>query len=168
MPSKRDIVNALSGWICHWGATSNPVGQQLIIAYCAGIPPQLSEADLRRNADLANFRLSSWHRQAADQLEAALRTAGVDPRPGDLVARTANAQAFPDVPPMQMIDLLTILADLRAFGPKPQFRPEQTFKAVFNFIRALSRTIPGGTGSSSSSSSGTRGAKAWTYSIVKQ
>jgi len=139
MPSRFDIANALTKWVKKWGAYNDTVGEQLVIAFCSGMRPKLSDDDLRRNSELADFRLTSWHTQAANELEAALRQAGMDPRPGNLEARRANTAAFPDASPMQLVDVLSVLSDLRTFGPTRGFRPQQTFEAVFKFIRAFSR-----------------------------
>lgn len=51
----------------------------------------------------------------------------------------ANALEFPNVPPIWRQDMLTMLHDLRTFGPTPTFRPEQTIETVVKWFNALSR-----------------------------
>ena len=139
MATRKEIARQLAEWFRKWGASDSQLGDDLINAFCTGTRPRRSEAEVRRNATLADFRLRSWPARAARELEVLLRDIGLDPRPGDLKAREHNSKLCPEVPAVQLIDLLTMIHDLRTFGPRPTFRPEQTFEAVMKFIREFSR-----------------------------
>lgn len=138
MGTSRDIAEQLIKWFRKWGAIDDAMGDQLINFYLTGSRP--THPLLMRNADLADFRLRTWYNLAADELEALLREIGMDPRPGNREAREHNGVEFPRVNPHWLIDLLTVIHDLRTFGPTPQFRTEQTFETILKWIRALSRS----------------------------
>jgi len=97
----RALGWAFRSWLHHWAP--------------AGPDDESAQANLRAN----------WA-VAANHLEGMLRAVGVDPRPGNQDANASNFTRFNTKNRLWLTDMLTILHDLREFGPLPGFRPQQT------------------------------------------
>lgn len=88
----------------------------------------------------AQENLAAKSEKAAADLEARLRHVGVDPRPGNPHAKAANMARFGPQYGLWLSDMLTVLHDLRTFGPKKgEFRPVQTIETVAKWAAVLGR-----------------------------